>query len=95
MGVTLSLRVEENGTLRFCFACQKINAVTKKYFYPAPCMDGCVESFARAAGFSTSDANSEYWQIKIKEFDRDKTTFTSHQELYHFIRLPFGLRNAP
>ena len=27
--------------------------------------------------------------------DRDKTTFTSHYGIYRFLRLPFGLRNAP
>jgi hypothetical protein len=27
--------------------------------------------------------------------DRDKTTFKSHYEIYRFLRLPFGLRNAP
>jgi Reverse transcriptase (RNA-dependent DNA polymerase) len=44
---------------------------------------------------STLDCNSGYWQIPLHEVDRDKTTFCSHAGTFRFLRMPFGLRNAP
>ena len=45
--------------------------------------------------FSTLDCNSGYWQISVADEDRDKTTFVCHEGVYRYIRLPFGLSNAP
>ena len=33
--------------------------------------------------------------MEIAEEDRDKTTFASHSGLYRFLRMPFGIKNAP
>jgi len=45
--------------------------------------------------FSTLDQPSGYWQVPVKESDREKTAFISHKGLYHFKVLPFGLTNSP
>ena len=58
-------------------------------------MDECIDSLGDAQFFSTLDCNSGYWQIPVDPADRAKTTFTSHEGLYWFRRMPFGLRNAP
>ena len=58
-------------------------------------MDYCIDSLAGAKVFSTLDALWGYWQVPIAEEDRDKTTFTSHLGTYRYLRMPFGLRNAP
>ena len=36
-----------------------------------------------------------FYQIPIREEDRDKTAFCSPHGKYRFTRMPFGLRNAP
>jgi Reverse transcriptase (RNA-dependent DNA polymerase) len=54
-----------------------------------------MDSLGDARIFSTLDCNSGYWQIPVDPADRAKTTFTSHEGLYWFLRMPFGLRNAP
>jgi hypothetical protein len=63
--------------------------------YPLPRMDECIDSLGDATVFTTLDCNSGCWQIPVHPDDRDKTTFNSHSGIYRFIRLPFGLRNAP
>ena len=84
-----------DGSLRFCIDYRKRNALTVKDTYPLPRMDECLDSLGDAVVFSTLDCNSGYWQIPIAEEDRDKTTFTYHAGTYRFVRMPFGLCNAP
>ena len=84
-----------DGSLRFCVDYRKLNAITVRDSYPMPRMDECIDSLGSAKVFSTLDCNSGYWQLPVAEEDQDKTTFTCHAGSYKFLRLPFGLRNAP
>lgn len=36
-----------------------------------------------------------YWQIKVDAKSRDNTAFITHEGLYEFCVMPFGLCNAP
>jgi len=58
-------------------------------------MDDCMDVLGDAKVFSTLDSNSGYWQIPVADEDRHKTTFVCHEGAYRYIRLPFGLSNAP
>jgi hypothetical protein len=84
-----------DGSLRFCVDYRKLNAITVRDQYALPRLDDCIDSLGEARVFSTLDANSGYWQIKVSEDSRDKTAFTCHRGLYRFSRMPFGLCNAP
>ena len=41
------------------------------------------------------DLQSAYNQIVVSESDREKTAFIHRTGLFEFIRMPFGLKNAP
>jgi hypothetical protein len=89
------LVAKPDGSARFCVDYRKLNAITVRDSYPLPRMDECIDSLGDAKIFTTLDCNSGYWQIPVRPEDREKTTFTSLEGLYLFLRMPFGLRNAP
>ena len=58
-------------------------------------IDETLDSLGGNQWFCTLDLQSGYWQIGMKEEDKEKTAFTSHIGLYQFELMPFGLCNAP
>jgi hypothetical protein len=58
-------------------------------------MDECIDSLGDARALSTLECISGYWQIPVNSADRDKTTFTSHEGIFRWHLMPFGLMNAP
>ena len=86
---------KQDGTYHFCVDYRRLYAVTIRDVYPLPRMDDYIDSLGEASVFTTLDCNSGYWQITIREEDRDKTAFTSHAGTFRFIGIPFGLTDAP
>lgn len=84
-----------DGSPRFCVDYRRLNDLTVNDAYPLPRMDDCIDFLGEATVLSMLDANAGYWQIPVAPEDRDKTTFTCHEGTYRYIRLPFGLTNAP
>lgn len=74
---------------------RKLNEVTVDDKFPLPNIDSILDKLGRAQYFSTIDLAKGYHQILIKEEDRKKTAFVTPHGLYEFVRMPFGLKNAP
>ncbi|CAB4425379.1 unnamed protein product [Rhizophagus irregularis] len=85
---------KKTGDKRFCIDFRKINQMTITDAYPLPRIDDLLEKFRVAKWFTTIDLASEYWQIEMKEEDKEKTAFICSQGLYEFNVMPFGLKNA-
>ena len=80
---------------RVCFDYQKLNAATKKDYFPLPFIDQILDKLS-AQGFDCFlDSYSEYHQLMIHPDDQEKITFTCPFDTYAFQRIPFGLCNAP
>ena len=86
---------KRDGSVRCCIDDRKLNLKTAKDTYPIPRMYECIDSRGDARIFSTLDCNAGYWQIPVAEEDRHHTAFTCHSGAWKFVRLPFGLCNAP
>ena len=86
---------KKSGDYRFCVDYRRLNAVTKRDVYPLPRMDDVFDRITGAKYFSSLDLMSGYWQVPVAEADTSKAAFVTPDGLYEFVRLPFGLNNAP
>lgn len=84
-----------NGKVRFCVDYRKLNAVTKTDVYPMPLIDELVQSTKKNCFMTSLDMRSGFWQVSVREQDKDKTAFSTPFGSYRFNRMPFGLKNAP
>jgi hypothetical protein len=86
---------KKDGGIRLCIDYRGLNAITKKDAYPMPRIDEIFDNLQGAKIFSTIDAYSGYYQVKVKESDIEKTAFGCRSGAYEFVRMPFGLVNGP
>ena len=85
---------KKDGSLRFCMDFRLLNSLTKPDVFPLPLMYDLLDQLQRSKYFSTLDLTSGYWQVQLHHDSREKTAFITHQGLYHFRVMPFGLKNA-
>jgi RNase H-like domain found in reverse transcriptase/Reverse transcriptase (RNA-dependent DNA polymerase)/Ty3 transposon capsid-like protein/Integrase zinc binding domain/Chromo (CHRromatin Organisation MOdifier) domain/gag-polyprotein putative aspartyl protease len=86
---------KRDGTKRFCIDYRKLNTVSKHDNFPMPRMDDILDRFQGSLWFSKLDLKSGYWQIALEEDSIEKTAFSTTDGHYEFVKLPFGIRNAP
>lgn len=87
---------KKDGTYRFCVDFRKLNAVTTPDSYPLPYISNVLDKLRNAHYLSSLDIKSVYWQVPVAENSRRYTAFTvPNRGLFHFKRMPFGLRNSP
>ena len=86
---------KSDGTMRFCIDYRKLNQITRKDSHPLPRITEASDSLGGANYFSTLDLRSGYWQIEMDADSKEKTVFITHNGLYEFNALPFGLCNSP
>ena len=89
------LVTKPDGTARFCVDYRKVNSVTKRDAYPIPRIDDTLDALGKAKFFTTLDLESGYWQIPMKEEDKEKTAFSTSQGHWEFQTMPFGVVNGP
>ena len=83
-----------NGRYQICVDYTNLNKACPKDSYPLPIIDQLVDSTAYHWLYSFIDAAQGYHQIPTKKEDKEKMSFITHEGLYYYTIIPFGLKNA-
>ncbi|HMB90929.1 MAG TPA: reverse transcriptase family protein, partial [Rhodothermales bacterium] len=86
---------KKDGTWRLCVDYRKLNQVARATAYPLPKINDVFTIMRGSRYFSTLDLNKGFWQIKLEENSKGRTSFTTVFGQFQFTRLPFGLATAP
>jgi hypothetical protein len=87
----IRLTTKKDGSPRLC----RLNSVTKGKVHPLPCTDDSLHVLVGGKFFSTLDLTSTYRQVGLDKDIRPKSVFLCRNGHFEFVRLPFGLSNAP
>lgn len=74
---------------------RKLNEKTVDDRYPLPNITDVLDKLGRCNYFTTLDLASGFHQIEMNPEDITKTAFNVENGHYEFVRMPFGLKNAP
>ncbi|XP_064653221.1 uncharacterized protein K02A2.6-like [Lineus longissimus] len=86
---------KKTGNIRLCVDMRAPNKEIVVDKFPIPSIDELLGELRGAKYFARPDLANAYHQLELNEESRDLTCFLTHQVLYRFRRVPFGLASAP
>jgi hypothetical protein len=85
---------QQNG-IRICLDPTPLNKALQRSVYYMPTIDDILPTLSNAKVFSTVDAKSAFWQLKLDEQSSMLTTFETPFGRYRWLRMPYGISPAP
>ena len=86
---------KKDGGIRICVDYRALNNCTQPDPYMMPLIEQILETLATAKFISKIDLNKGFHQIPVNPDDQVKTAFITPWGKFHFVVMPFGVRNGP
>ncbi|XP_037921369.1 uncharacterized protein LOC119658174 [Hermetia illucens] len=95
--VVVAKKLDNSGRQKFRLFVdyRKLNEITVDDKYPLSNIDSILDKLGRVQYFTSIDLAKGYHQIKMNPNDIPKIAFVTPCGLYEYLRMPFGLKNAP
>jgi len=85
---------KKGGGVRIACDYRYRNSFTVGNAFPMSTIDDVLRKIGSGRFISVFDAKSGYWQVQVKGENRWLTAFVTHDGLYEWLCMPFGLKNA-
>jgi len=86
---------KKNGETRLAIDYRGLNKITKRINYPLPIIDDQIDQLVNRTTFISLDLKSGFYQIPMHSESVKFTAFITPDGQWEFLRMPFGLANAP